>query len=259
MENIENLVTDTEEVVTENVEQTTEETPKMYTEKELNARVNDIVGKRVARKEAKLKKEYEAKFGDLTNVLRAGTGKESIEDITETFSQHYEKRGIEIPKKPTYTSEDIAVLATVEAEEIIGEGYEEVVEETDRLASKGLDKMTAREKAVFKRLAEHRKTAEETRELSKIGVTEEEYASGEFKDFAKQFNPSTPITKVYEIYRQTKPKKEITTMGSMKSSTVKDTGVKDFYSRDEALKFTKKDFDENPALFKKVQESMTKW
>ena len=48
-------------------------------------------------------------------------------------------------------------------------------------------------------------------------------------------------------------------MGSMKSTETKDNGLKDFYSYEEAIKFTKKDFDNNPALFKKVQESMPKW
>ena len=35
--------------------------------------------------------------------------------------------------------------------------------------------------------------------------------------------------------------------------------VKDFYTRDEALQFTKADFDKDPALFKAVQDSMLKW
>jgi hypothetical protein len=48
-------------------------------------------------------------------------------------------------------------------------------------------------------------------------------------------------------------------MGSMKNSVSTDNGVKDFYSRDEALKFTQKDFDKNPALFDAVRKSMYKW
>ena len=55
------------------------------------------------------------------------------------------------------------------------------------------------------------------------------------------------------------PKKEVRTMGSLKNNTTNDTGVKDFYTRDEALKFTKKDFDNNPELFKAVEKSMLKW
>ena len=48
-------------------------------------------------------------------------------------------------------------------------------------------------------------------------------------------------------------------MGSMKNATSTDSGVKDFYTRDEALKFTRKDYDKNPELFKAVERSMLKW
>ena len=247
----ENLVT---EPVTENVEQTTEQTPKTYTQEEVDA----IVGKRIARKEAKIRKEYDRKYGDLEEVLKAGTGKESIEEVTDTFKQFYQKKGITIPQKPTYSDQDIEILARADAEEIIQSGFEEVVEEVDRLAQKGVN-MTPREKALFKTLAEHRQSTERGRELSQIGVTEDVYNSQEFKDFASKFNANTPVKDVFDIYRKTQPQKEFKTMGSMKNSTSDDGTIKDFYTRDEALKFTKKDFDKNPALFKAVEASMLKW
>ncbi len=252
MENMENLVT---EQVAENVEQTTEQTPKTYTQEEVDA----MMGKRLARKEAKIRKEYERKYGGLEEVLKAGTGKENVEELTDTFKEFYQKKGIHIPEKPSYSAGDIEVLARAEAEDIIRSGYEEVVEEVDRLTELGVANMTAREKAVFKALAEHRQSAERSRELSKLGVTEDVYNSQEFKDFAGKFNRNIPITDVYDIYRKTQPKKEYKTMGSMKNSTSEDGTVKDFYSRDEALQFTKKDFDKNPALYKAVTESMLKW
>ena len=247
----ENLVT---EQVTENVEQTTEQTPKTYTQEEVDA----IVGKRIARKEAKIRKEYDRKYGDLEEVLKAGTGKDSVEEVTDTFKQFYQKKGITIPQKPTYSDQDIEILARADAEEIIRSGFEEVVEEVDRLAQIGGD-MTPREKALFKTLAEHRQSTERGRELSQIGVTEDVYNSQEFKDFASKFNASTPVKDVFDIYRKTQPQKEFKTMGSMKNSTSDDGTIKDFYTRDEALKFTKKDFDKNPALFKAVEASMLKW
>ena len=252
----ENLVT---EQVTENVEQTTEETPKTYTEAEFNAKLDEVLGKKLARREAKLRKEYDRKYGNLEEVLRAGTGKESVEEITDTFTKFYEGKGIEMPKKPLYSDRDIDVLARAEADEIISAGYDEVVEEVDRLAALGAAKMTAREKAVFKELAEYRQNAERGKELSKIGVTEDVYNSQEFRDFAGKFNPNTPIKDVYDIYNKTQPKKEFKPMGSMKNTASADSGVKDFYTRDEALQFTKKDFDKNPALFAAVQKSMYKW
>jgi hypothetical protein len=241
------------------VEHTTEETAKTYTEAEFNAKLDEVLGKKIARKEAKIRKEYERKYGNLEEVLKAGTGKESVEEMTDTFAKFYASKGIKIPEKPNYTDKDIEVLANADASEIIRSGYEDVVEEVDRLAALGADNMTAREKAYFKVLAEHRQKTERQSELAKIGVTEEVYSSKEFQDFAKQFNSTTPIADIFNIYNKTQPKKEIKTMGSMKSSASTDSAVKDFYTRDEALKFTKKDFDKNPALFKAVQDSMLKW
>lgn len=252
MENNENFVT---EQVTENVEQTTEQTPKMFTQEE----VNEIVGKSKARTRAKVEKEFRSKYGDLEEVLKAGTGKESVEEVTDTFREFYSQKGLKLPQKPIYTDSDIKVLAQADADEIIRGGYDEVVEEVDRLADLGVDKMTAREKAVFKALADYRQNAEHSRELSKIGVTEDVYTSKEFKDFASKFNPRTPIRDIYDIYAKTQPKKDIKPMGSMKNSDSADSGVKDFYTPEEARRFTKKDYDKNPALFAAVEKSMLKW
>jgi hypothetical protein len=255
MEYNENLVT---EEVTENVEQTTEETPvseRTFTQDE----VNDIVGKAKSRAKAQAKKEYDRKFGDLFDVLKAGTGKETVEEMTDTFSEFYRSKGIEISKKPTYSKSDLEVLARAEADEIIKAGYEEVVEEVDRLTDLGVENMTEREKAVYLKLDEYIRSTETGRELKKIGVTEDVYGSDEFKSFAKKFDSKTPITEIYEIYNKTQPKKEIHTMGSIKHNASDKGELKDFYSREEAMKFTVEDFNKNPALFKRVEESMRKW
>jgi hypothetical protein len=90
-------------------------------------------------------------------------------------------------------------------------------------------------------------------------VTKDVYNSLEFRDFAGKLNSNTPITDVYNIYRQTQPKKEIKPMGSMKNHNSGDNGVKEYYSFEEAKKFTKQDFDKNPALYAAVTKSMTKW
>lgn len=258
MENMKDLVTE----VTENVDGTaTEETVeqvtpvKTYTDEEVNA----IVGKKLARREAKIRKEYDRKYGQLESVLKAGTGKTDVEEMTNTFRDFYEKKGIQMPTEPTYSARDIEILAGAEADEIIGYGFEDVVEEVDRLASLGIENMSAKEKAVFKRLAEYRQSTEKGRELAKIGVTEDVYNSKEFKDFASKFSSNTSVKEIYEIYNKMQPRKEVHTMGSMKNNTSDNGTVKDFYTRDEALKFTKKDFDKNPALFKAVEQSMLRW
>ena len=258
MENNENFVNQTENVVA-----TTEEMPKTFTQADVDRMVkeklDEVLPSKIARKEAKIRKEYDRKYGDLTEVLIAGTGKKSVEELTDTFRDHYTKRGIQISQKPDYSDGDIEVLANAEADDIISGGYDEVVEEVNRLTDIGFDNMTAREKATFKKLATYRQNAERGRELSKIGVTEDVYNSQDFKDFAGKFHSNIPITDVYDIYRKTQPKKDYQTMGSMKSNTTQDNGLKDYYSYEEAMKFTKADFDKNPALYKKVQESMVKW
>ena len=253
MENNENFVEQAE-----NVEQTTEETvveqPKTFTQEELN----DLMGKGKARTRAKVEKEFQRKYGDLIDVLKAGTGKESVEEITDTFKQFYAKKGIQV-KKPTYTDKDLAVLAQHDADEIIRGGFEDVVEEADRLNAIGAENMTARDKAVFVALTNYIKDTETSRELSGIGVTEDVYNSKEFQEFAGKFSATTPIRDVYDIFQKTQPKKEVRTMGSMRSNVVEDNGVKDFYTREEAARFTLQDFNNNPELYKKVVESSYKW
>lgn len=251
----ENLVTDT---VAENVEQTTEETPKAktYTQEEVDA----IVGKKIARERAKAKKETERKYGDLETVLKAGMGKEDIGEITQELRDFYvDRKKINIPQKPSYSADDVAVLAKADAEDIIRGGFDEVVEEVDRLAAIGAANMSARDKALFKQLAEYRQSEERARDLEKIGVTRDVYESDDFKAFASKFNANIPVKDVYDIYRKSQPQKDYKPMGSMKSTSASDHGVKEYYSPEEARKFSRADLDKNPALVEAIRRSMQKW
>ncbi len=258
MENNENFVP---EVGTEKAEQAAEQSaPKLYTEEEMNAKANEIAGKRSARYKAKIEKEYARKYGDLEEVLSAGTGKKDVSEITDTFRDFYTSKGVEIPKKTAvYSDKDNEILARAEADEIIRAGYDEVVDEVERLKALGADRMTDREKAVFMALAEHRQSMERGKALSEIGVTEDVYNSKEFKDFANKYKSDVPITEIYEHYSKTQPKKEIRTAGSMKNNDSADNGVKDYYSPEEARKFTKAELDKNPALFNAIVKSMQSW
>jgi hypothetical protein len=247
------------EQAAENVEQTTEETPKTYTEAEFNAKLDEVLGKKIARKEAKIRKEYERKYGELVDVLETGTGKKGVEEITETLGNFYRGKGFDIRKKDEYSSQDIEILARADAEEIIGYGFEEVVEEADRLNKKGAENMTPRDKALFVALTNHIKKTETSRELSKLGVTEDVYNSKEFKEFAEDFKPGTPISKIYGYYAKTLPKKEHKTMGSMKNSESGDNGVKDFYTVEEVRNIPREEYYKNPALWEAVNRSRLKW
>lgn len=268
MENNEELVTD----VTENVdEQATEELvdgasvdtgeqqpeqntkpPRTYTDEQ----VDDIVKRRLARQENKLRKEYDKKYGRLENVLKVGTGEQELDKIAEGFETYYESKGKKIPQEPQYSQDYIEYQAEKEAKLIIDAGYDEIKEETDRLSKMNLSDMTAEEKIVFSRLAAERSRIEDERELASIGVTK---LDDDFKDFAKKLNPSLSMKEKYEMYTKMNPKKKGEPIGSMKNTTVSNTGVKDYYSPEEVDKFTKADYDKNPALYKAVCDSMTKW
>jgi hypothetical protein len=252
MEDNKNLVEQTE-----NVEQPTEEVaqPKTYTQEEVDA----IVGKRLARQEARIRKDNDRKYGGLVEVLKAGTGKDDVGEIADTFKQYYTKKGVQFRNEPEYSDRDIEVLAKAEAQEYINAGYDDVVDEVDRLSGIGVENMTAREKAVFMVLANHRQNAERSAELSKIGVAEDVYNSDDFKEFSKKFNPNTPYREIYDLYAMKQPKKEYKTMGSMKNKESGDMGVKEFYTPEEAKRFKQKDYDNNPGLFEAVERSMLKW
>lgn len=251
-ENVEQPITDE---VSENVEQTTEQTPeKKYSEEEFNAKLDEVLGKKIARREAKIRKEYDRKYGDLVDTLKAGTGKQSVDELNDTFTKFYASKGIKIEKKPDYSAQDIETLARHDADEIIRSGYDEVVDEVDRLTELGAANMSAREKALFKVLAEHRQSAEKVKELAAIGVTEDVYNSKEFKDFQSKFNANTPIKDIYDIYTKTLPRKEFRTMGSMKQT--QDSGAKDYYTPEEIERLTEEDLDD-PKVWEAVRRSMT--
>lgn len=247
--------------VTTNDEGSSEE--KLYSEAELNERVNrllaDKIGGKLAQQERKLRREYQEKYGRTETVLKAGLGVDTIEEATDKLDTFYKSKGISIPDYNTYSEHDIGLLANAEANEIISLGYDELVDEVDRLANKGVEGMTPREKIIFQKLAEERMKQESVRDLAMIGVKPEALEDNDFKDFANKLNPDLSAKEKYELYLKFKPKPKVETIGSMKGATSKDNGVKDFYTYEESLKFTKADFDRNPELFKAVERSMQKW
>ena len=242
---------------TEIVEESQKQDVKYYTEDEMNQRVDEILAKKLARKEAKIRREYEKKYGRAETVLKAGLQKDSFEDAVTELENYYKEEGVQIPTYQ-YSERDTEILAKAEAEEIIDSGYDDLVEEVDRLAGIGVENMSKRDRIIFQRLAEERKKVEEERELKSLGIGKDT-DTNDFKEFSKKLNPSLSMKDKYEMYLKFKPTPKVETIGSMKNTKEKDSGVKDFYTRDEALKFTKSDFDRNPALYKAVEKSMLKW
>ncbi len=238
----------------ENTEEVVEEPQEPTFTKE---QVDEMVAKKLARKEAKIRREYEKKYGRAETVLKAGLQKDNFEDAVAELESYYKEEGVQIPTYQ-YSERDTEILAKAEAEEIIDSGYDDLVEEVDRLAGIGVENMSKRDRIIFQRLAEERKKVEEERELKSLGIGKDT-DTNDFKEFSKKLNPSLSMKDKYEMYLKFKPAPKVETIGSMKNTKEKDSGVKDFYTRDEALKFTKSDFDKNPELYKAVEKSMLKW
>lgn len=243
---------------TENVEVPTEEAPKIYTQADFDRmvkeKVDEILPGKISRREAKIRKEYDREYGALTNVLKAGTGKESVPEITDALEKFYAGKGVPMPQQTSYSAKDLKVLADAEAAEIIRGGYEDVVEETDRLAKIGPAKMTEREKAVFAALAAHRKEAERKQELASLGIGEDVYSSKEFTDFAARFRSDIPMKEIYEDFVARQPKKNIKPMGSMKQG--QDNGPKEHYTMEEISRLTEEELMD-PVTWANVRRAMT--
>lgn len=262
MEEKENLVTD----VTENTEETVEETevvvPELkYSEEDFNNKLDEVLPKKLARREAKIRKEYEKKYGQLENVLKAGLNVDSIDEATEQLTNFYKQRGTEIPTYHSeYSDRDLEILAQGDYEDIVnGSTFKEIEEEANRLADIGLDNMTDRERLTFNKLGKYLTEETSKKELAAMGVDSSLLNDADFKEFSSNLNPSLSIKDKYELYKKYKPMPKVEPIGSLKGNTGNETGVKEFYTYEEASQFTKEDFDKNPELFAAVERSMTKW
>lgn len=265
---------------TENVEETTEETnvpqeeieevetteeenlPVENEEKQVETftreQVDELIAKKLARKEAKIRKEYNNKYRRLENVVNAGLGTSSTDEAVDKLTQFYTSKGIEIPELSNYDDDDIETLGQADAERVISLGYDEIVEEVDRLNDLGLENMSKRDRVEFQRLATERQRLEDLRELSSIGVDADILNDKDFIEYTDKLNPKLSLKEKYEMYLGTQPKKEINKMGSMKNTPVENK-IKDFYTVEEAKRLTNDDYKKHPELYEIIEKSMLKW
>ena len=236
--------------MTENKVTTETPTVETFTKEQ----VDDMIAKKLARKEAKIRREYENKYSRLETVVNTGLGTNSIEESTSKLEEFYKRKGIDIPTAPTYSEREAELLAQGEADDIISAGYDEVVEEVDRLANIGVENMSARDKALFSKLATYRQEIEQENEVRALGISKDEINSQEFKDFSSKLNPNLSLKEKYEMYSQIKPKKETKKIGSVKSGMT--SQVKDYYSPEEIERLTEEDLDD-PKVWEAVRRSMT--
>lgn len=236
----------------ENIEDEEEkQIEKMFTSEE----VDGIKQRYKKRLERKLRREYDEKYSRLENVVKAGLNTSDLNDATERLAEYYENEGVDIPNGPKYSDDDIKLLANAEANEFIESStYEEIVDEVDELAKIGFENMSERDKIVFSKLADRRKSLEEEKAVLSLGINKDELSSEEFKEFSNKLNPDLPIKEKYEMFLKLKPKKQAKQMGSMKSGPV--SKVKDYYTEEEISKLTDEELDD-PKIWEAVRNSMT--
>lgn len=254
-------LTDTSEVEETTDEKEEEQKGRFMTDEEIDKLVMKKVNRRMAKYEAKREKELET-YKDIGNVLKVGMETDDLNEARDLLRKGYEEQGYKLPEtyKTGLSEKQIEILAKAEAKEIEDDGYDAMVEEANRLADKKYENLNRQEQIVFSTLASKLTEINENKALAKLGVDKDILKSDEFVDFRKQFNSNTPVDKIYDLYQKTKqPEKEKPKMmGSMKTTT-KEPAVKDFYTYEESLQFTREDFDKNPALFKAIEKSMSKW
>lgn len=241
------------------VENTDTTDKKTYTEADIDKLVNEkldkILPSKIERAKTKISREYEDKYEKLNRVLKAGLQTDSIEDATNQLEAFYKNNGVDIPER-SLSESDMNYLAEKHANEVIDEGYDEVVKEVDRLANLG-DNMNQQQKLMFMRLAEERKKQEDLKELAKIGVSKTDLDNSEYQQFASKLNPNMSAKEKYEMYRQFKPKPKYEQIGSMKNTSAK-TEYKEYYTPEEARRLTPKDYDD-PRIMEAVEKSMMRW
>ena len=242
----------------ETVEEKQEEQPKgrFMTDEDIDNLVMKKVNRRMAKFEAQKEKELYV-YKDTENVLKSTLGASDINEANKKLREYYESEGIKLPDvyQPGLTKKEIEVLAKAEAQEIIYDGYDAMLEEANKLAQKKYVNLSDKEKVIFNTLAEELNYAKDRKELQKLGAKEELLNDEEFKKFRNQFNLNTPIKDVYDLYQKVhtkKPKAE--NPGSMRSSSQE--GEKTFISEAEYDKMTDEEIEKNMDL---IRKSMYKW
>lgn len=239
---------------TSNTEEPVEETKevKTYTDAELD----DILSKKIARERRKIEREYENKYSDykdIADIVSKGLNSKDIKDAKAKVRTFYEDQGITFEN--SRSERDEKMLGRGDANELLELGFEEAEEEANKLASIGYENLSVRDKEKFNVLASNLEYEKHKQELTKMGVSTEILDKKEFKEFASQFNSNTPFKKIYEYYKQTLPKKEVNTIGSMKGIPSKVES--DYYTEDELNKLSLDDLSK-PEVWEKARKSMLK-
>lgn len=215
---------------------------------------NGMIQNRLDKKDREYQRKM-TKYLDTENVLRTTLGVKEGEDVNTKLREAYKADGIELPEayKPRLSSRDTERLGLGDAEDIIADGYDVMMEEAERLAKIGYQNLTEREKVTFTRLAEKLTEEKEKTALLKLGAKEELLKDDDFIKFKKQFKSDTPIEAIYSLYKNNQSKPQIDNPGSMRNDKRQEPKTR--FTSEEIAKMTDEELEENWEAIRKFQTS----
>ena len=259
--------TNEEELEQENEVQDEEESEEVEeddSEEEVPEYTKSQVKKMMEKRLGRMSNSYQKKEERLLSVLKAGGFEgNNLDELTEELISNYKEEGIEIPEYRSNSNglsdREQEALAKLDAEEIIEMGdlamenrFAELYEKPNR---------TLREEKEMEAIGREASLKNARKELTKLGLDAEKMLNDDkFIEFASEMSSDVSIGKIVKYYQKINgdlPQKPKST-GSVKSKG-SNSAVKDFYTPEEAQQFTRKELDENPALYKAICDSMTKW
>lgn len=261
-------VSNEESIEEEVVEEASEvnETPDIdkLIEERANALFQEKVEARIIRDRIKREREEaptKAKYEELASMMQSALGATDLDDVLRKSKDFYKGQGINVPEyvKPSLNERDETILAKADANEIISLGKTEMEYEANRIANIPEAQRSFRDKTIFNEVCKELVKMKEEDSLKEKGYNLEILKDNDFNNFRKQFNVSTPLTNVYEMYQKlngTKPTQP-PTPGSLKTNTTNNE-IKDYYTPEEVRKFTEEELD-NPKLWQAIELSMQKW
>ena len=245
----------------------TEETHERDIEKEIEERANQLFEEKVEERlirdrrarESKEKEELR-KYKYLEDIVRAGTGTSNLDEAIKETADFYKGNGLDIPEYSNYSDEDERILGQAKANQFMKLSYEDMEEEANRIANIPREQRTIRETEEFNILGAELTRRNNIKELKAKGYDTDILETKEFKDFSKQFNDDVDISKVYEMYQKVNgqtPRKP-SSPGSARNNSA-GTEIKEYYTPEEARRFTEEDYEKNPKLMEAVEKSMQQW
>ena len=264
-EEIETNTSEEVESTTEEVVKPSEEDIEKLVEERASKIVEETIKDRLARdRDVRERKAAPmmAKYRQLENIMKTALGAESLDDVLTKSRNFYKEQGIDIPEEnamSNLTDRQIMVLAKDDAERIIAAGDEEMEEEANRIAAIPPEQRTVVENTIFNEVCKELSNRKDIKSMKEKGYDTKILEDKDFQEFRWQFAVNKPASEIYEMYQVIKGTKPVqpNSPGSAKTNN-SDNEIKDFYTPEEARKFTEEDLD-NPKLMAALDRSMLQW